>query len=46
MLVDKPDGVHVDELARNSGLDAGKLGRILRMLVTRHCFSEGRASTT
>ena len=40
-LVDKPEGLHIDELAKLSGLDSGKLGRILRMLATKHCFSEG-----
>ncbi|KAF8586973.1 S-adenosyl-L-methionine-dependent methyltransferase [Ramaria rubella] len=27
LLLDKPEGVHVDELAKKSSLDAGKLGR-------------------
>ena len=40
-LADKPEGLHIDELAKLSGLDSGKLGRILRMLATKHCFSEG-----
>ncbi|KIJ34904.1 hypothetical protein M422DRAFT_262863 [Sphaerobolus stellatus SS14] len=39
-LLDKPEGLHVDELAQKSGLDGGKLGRILRMLATKHCFRE------
>jgi hypothetical protein len=42
MLVGKPAGVHVDELSKQSGLDAGKLGRILRALATKHCFQEGK----
>jgi hypothetical protein len=41
LLLNKPEGVHVDVLAKESGLDPGKLGRILRLLVTRHCFKEG-----
>lgn len=41
LLLDKPDGLHVDELAKKSGLDAGKLGRILRVLATQHTFKEG-----
>ncbi|KAF8954810.1 S-adenosyl-L-methionine-dependent methyltransferase [Flammula alnicola] len=40
MLLGKPDGLPVDELAKRSGLDVGKLGRILRMLATKHCFEE------
>ncbi|PBL03216.1 S-adenosyl-L-methionine-dependent methyltransferase [Armillaria gallica] len=39
-LLDKPDGLHVSELARLSGLDESKLGRILRLLVTSHVFRE------
>ena len=41
LLLNKPEGVHVDVLAEQSGLDAGKLGRILRLLATKHCFKEG-----
>ncbi|KAF9496922.1 S-adenosyl-L-methionine-dependent methyltransferase [Pleurotus eryngii] len=40
LLLDKPEGLHVDVLARQSGLDSGKLCRILRLLATRHCFRE------
>lgn len=40
-LLDKPEGVHIEELSKKSGLDAGKLGRILRMLAIKHCFKEG-----
>ncbi|KAG7451455.1 S-adenosyl-L-methionine-dependent methyltransferase [Guyanagaster necrorhizus] len=39
-LLGKPDGLHISELARLSGLDEGKLGRILRLLVTSHVFCE------
>lgn len=41
MLVGKPTGVHIDELSKQSGLDAAKIGRILRALATKHCFQEG-----
>ena len=41
LLLNKPEGVHVEVLAEQSGLDAGKLGRILRLLATKHCFKEG-----
>ncbi|KAF9014286.1 S-adenosyl-L-methionine-dependent methyltransferase [Cyathus striatus] len=40
ILADKPEGLHIDEIAKQTGLDAGKLGRILRMLATKHCFRE------
>ncbi|EIM90607.1 S-adenosyl-L-methionine-dependent methyltransferase [Stereum hirsutum FP-91666 SS1] len=39
-LVDVPHGLSVEALASKSGLNAGKLGRILRMLATKHCFIE------
>lgn len=41
LLLNEPGGLHVDSLAKQSGLDAGKLGRVLRLLVTKHCFQEG-----
>ncbi|RDB28143.1 3-O-methyltransferase 2 [Hypsizygus marmoreus] len=40
LLLDRPEGVHVDELAKQAKLDSGKLGRILRLLATKHCFTE------
>ena len=40
-LVGQPEGLPVEELAKQSGLDPNKLGRILRMLATKHCFQEG-----
>ncbi|KAF9479524.1 S-adenosyl-L-methionine-dependent methyltransferase [Pholiota conissans] len=40
MLIGKPEGLPVEELAKRSGLDPNKLGRILRMLATKHCFQE------
>ncbi|KAJ7651964.1 S-adenosyl-L-methionine-dependent methyltransferase [Mycena polygramma] len=40
LLLDKPDGMHVDELSRETGIDGGKLSRVLRHLATRHCFAE------
>ncbi|KIJ34900.1 hypothetical protein M422DRAFT_782646 [Sphaerobolus stellatus SS14] len=39
-LLDKPEGLHVAELAEKANLDADKLGRILRLLATKHCFRE------
>ncbi|KAJ7642290.1 S-adenosyl-L-methionine-dependent methyltransferase [Mycena rosella] len=40
LLLDKPAGVHVDELGLKTGIDPGKLGRVLRLLATNHCFTE------
>ncbi|KAF8191303.1 S-adenosyl-L-methionine-dependent methyltransferase [Pholiota molesta] len=40
ILVGKPDGLHIDQLANEAGVDSNKLGRILRMLATKHCFQE------
>ncbi|KAJ6505928.1 S-adenosyl-L-methionine-dependent methyltransferase [Mycena vulgaris] len=39
-LLDKPEGLHVDELGLKTGIDPGKLGRVLRLLATGHCFTE------
>ncbi|KAJ6619669.1 S-adenosyl-L-methionine-dependent methyltransferase [Mycena sp. CBHHK59/15] len=39
-LLDRPEGLHVDELGRITGIDAAKLGRVLRLLATKHCFTE------
>jgi len=41
MLVMKPKGLSVNELAEKSGLSAGKLRRIIRALATKHVFREG-----
>ncbi|KAH9949723.1 S-adenosyl-L-methionine-dependent methyltransferase [Amylocystis lapponica] len=40
VLVEHPNGLHVDELANIVNIEKGKLGRILRLLATRHCFRE------
>ncbi|KAF9479528.1 S-adenosyl-L-methionine-dependent methyltransferase [Pholiota conissans] len=40
ILAGKPDGLHIEQLAKEAGLDPNKLGRILRMLATKHCFQE------
>ncbi|KAF9490909.1 S-adenosyl-L-methionine-dependent methyltransferase [Pleurotus eryngii] len=39
-LLNKPKGLHVDELGRLSDQDPGKLGRILRALATNHVYTE------
>ncbi|KAF8885244.1 hypothetical protein CPB84DRAFT_1816858 [Gymnopilus junonius] len=40
ILLGKPDGMPLIELAKQTGIDSGKLGRILRMLAMKHCFKE------
>ncbi|KAJ8494380.1 hypothetical protein ONZ45_g13265 [Pleurotus djamor] len=39
-LLDRPDGLHVEELSKLSDQDSGKLSRVLRMLATNHIFIE------
>ena len=41
ILLDQPEGMHIAEIAKRSGIEQGKLGRILRLLATRHIFREG-----
>lgn len=45
LLVNKPDGVHVEDLGRKSGINAEKLARVLRLLATKHCFTESIVSS-
>ncbi|EPQ51546.1 S-adenosyl-L-methionine-dependent methyltransferase [Gloeophyllum trabeum ATCC 11539] len=40
ILLDKPNGMHVSELSKASGVEVGKLGRVLRLLATQHCYRE------
>ncbi|KAF4564063.1 hypothetical protein EYR36_003314 [Pleurotus pulmonarius] len=39
-LLDKPKGLHIDELGQLTDQDPGKLGRILRTLATNHVYTE------
>ncbi|KAK0476361.1 S-adenosyl-L-methionine-dependent methyltransferase [Armillaria novae-zelandiae] len=39
-LWDKPEGLHICELGALSGAEPRKLGRIMRLLASRHCFRE------
>ena len=41
-LEDHADGLHVREIGKRSGLDSDKLGRVLRLLATKHVFREGK----
>ena len=40
LLAEKPDGIHIGELSSRTGIDVDKLGRILRLLASRHIFAE------
>jgi len=40
ILLEQPEGMHVAEIAKRSGIEQGKLGRILRLLATKHIFRE------
>ncbi|EPQ52689.1 S-adenosyl-L-methionine-dependent methyltransferase, partial [Gloeophyllum trabeum ATCC 11539] len=39
-LLGHPDGLHVSELSSRSGIEAGRLSRVLRLLATQHCYRE------
>jgi hypothetical protein len=41
MLIGEPHGLSVHEMAQKSGLDVVKLHKVLRVLATKHIFSEG-----
>ena len=41
-LLDRPEGMHIKDLATAVGVDGNKLGRILRLLATKHIFCEGK----
>lgn len=41
ILLNHPDGLHIDEIAKQVNLESGKLSRIMRLLATRSCFVEG-----
>jgi hypothetical protein len=41
ILLDQPEGMNISEIAKRSGIEQGKLGRILRLLASKHIFREG-----
>ncbi|EKM76021.1 hypothetical protein AGABI1DRAFT_79240 [Agaricus bisporus var. burnettii JB137-S8] len=45
ILQEYPSGVHISELEKRTGVDAGKLGRVLRLLAAKHLFQEVSADT-
>ncbi|KAF8164770.1 S-adenosyl-L-methionine-dependent methyltransferase [Crassisporium funariophilum] len=40
VLQAKPEGMHISEVAQKTGIDERKVGRILRLLSTKHVFRE------
>lgn len=42
ILGEKPDGVPVDDVAAKIGVEKDKVARILRLLSTKHIFTEGK----
>lgn len=34
-------GMHIDKISQNTGVDKGKLTRILRLLASKHVYTEG-----
>jgi hypothetical protein len=42
LLLSHPNGLHINELSDKTGIERGKLARILRLLATRQCFREGQ----
>jgi len=43
ILMDYPNGIHVDELSKIVNIEAQKLVRVLRLLATRGCYNEVEA---
>jgi hypothetical protein len=41
ILVGNPEGLPVADIAKKTGINQGKLARILRYLATKNCFREG-----
>ncbi|KAH8824320.1 O-methyltransferase-domain-containing protein [Flagelloscypha sp. PMI_526] len=39
-LLPHPEGLHIDDLAKTTGLPRSKLSHIIRLLATRNCFRE------
>ena len=41
VLQEKQDGMHITEIEKKTGINHRKIGRVLRMLASRHIFKEG-----
>ncbi|KAJ7637862.1 S-adenosyl-L-methionine-dependent methyltransferase [Mycena rosella] len=42
ILQEKPEGMHLTEISKHSGVEQDKLARILRYLASNHCFREAQ----
>ena len=42
LLMEQTNGMHIAEIAKKTGVDEDKLGRILRLLASTHVFREGK----
>ncbi|KAF9544584.1 S-adenosyl-L-methionine-dependent methyltransferase [Agrocybe pediades] len=40
ILQEKPSGMHISEIGKRTGIEERKVGRILRLLATKHVFRE------
>ncbi|KAF9033801.1 S-adenosyl-L-methionine-dependent methyltransferase [Panaeolus papilionaceus] len=40
VLAENPDGMHITEIGERTGLEPTKVGRVLRLLATKHVFRE------
>jgi DNA-binding IclR family transcriptional regulator len=41
ILQEKPAGMHISEIGKKSGVEPGKVARVLRLLASKHIFREG-----
>lgn len=41
ILAGHPNGLHAKQISEKTGIESGKLARIMRLLATKHCFIEG-----
>lgn len=41
ILYEHPQGLHINDITKKTGIDSDKLARILRYLATKHVFREG-----
>jgi DNA-binding IclR family transcriptional regulator len=46
VLADDPGGLPVADISERTGIEQGKLARILRCLATKNCFREGEYHST
>lgn len=44
ILHNYPEGLHASKISERVGIEEGKLGRVLRLLATKHCFQEVQAN--